>query len=158
VFYNNVIINEGKAWLACDSCYISRYSGIYLFTVIAYIHLHLFSTASYKLAADMPKPEQYTEHRSLVTHRQTNSTIIKKQPVVQVSMSNQPGSPTLTTVSASCLVNLSRTDTVEVWLDKNYNWLPDIMTLGTSVSAFYYSPVSNVQVLYFNNTFFYRKN
>jgi hypothetical protein len=61
-------------------------------------------------------------------------------------MSNQPRTPIQATVSVSCLVNLSQSDTVAVCLYKDYNWLPDVMEIGTSVSAFYYSPVSNVQV------------
>jgi hypothetical protein len=145
IFYKHVKINEGNAWNAKDSCFTARYSGIYVFSVGAFIDFFKPSSdGRNRLAADLPDTDIRFETGLWLYINGTNSNVTNKQPIVQVSMSGQP---TQLTVSASCLLNLSYTDTVEVWLRKSYNWLPDTMKMGTSVSAFYYSPVSNVQVL-----------
>jgi hypothetical protein len=146
IFFKYVIINEGNAWNATDSCFTARHSGIYVFSVGALIDFKSSSDGSNKPAADLPNTSSRLDTGLWLYINGTNANITYKQPVVQVSMSYQPTTPIQITVSASCLVNLSQTDTVEVWLRKNYNPLPDIMKLGTSVSAFYYSLISNVQV------------
>jgi hypothetical protein len=145
IFYKHVKINEGNAWNAKDSCFTARYSGIYVFSINVLIDFFKPSSEdSNTLAADLPDTNSRFDTGLWLYINGTNSNVTNKQPIVQVSMSGQP---TQLTVSASCLVNLSYTDTVDVWLRKSYKWLPDTMKLGTSVSAFYYSPISNVQVL-----------
>jgi hypothetical protein len=85
-----------KAWFAIVTVALQRvikkYS--YVFTLIAYVHLQLLSSASYKLAADLPKLNSTLNTGRSLHVGKRNSTIIKKQPVVKVSRSSQPGSPT----------------------------------------------------------------
>jgi hypothetical protein len=134
VFYETVTVNEGRAWDIRNSMFTARHSGIYVFSVSAYFELSSINN----LAANLSKPNSILNTVLLLHIDTINSTLTKKRPVVQVSMARQA-------VSASRVLNLSKTDTVEVWLHKEYNWLPDVMR--TTVSAFYYSPVSNMQVL-----------
>jgi hypothetical protein len=152
IFYQDVIINEGQGWNTADSCFTARHSGIYVFTVSAYIDFKLpLDGSTYRLASDLPDADNRLDTSLGLCINRANSDEINRQPVIQVSMSNQPRTPLQATVSVSCLVNLSQSDTVAVCLHKDYNWLPDIMEIGTSVSAFYYSPVSNVQVFQLRN-------
>jgi hypothetical protein len=149
IFYKHVIINEDEAWDANASFLTARYSGIYVFSINAFIDFFMSSSdGSNKPAADLPDTYSRMDTGFWLYTNKINPTVTKKQPVVQVSMFNQPRTiPIQLTVSASCLINLSNTDTVEVWLYNDYIWLPDIMVMVTSVSAFYYSPISNVQVI-----------
>jgi hypothetical protein len=143
VFYSTVIINEGQAWNVRNSEFTVRHSGIYVFSVDA--RFEPSSNNNNKLTDELFEPKR-TLSKVLSLHiSKPNSTMTEKQlSVAQINMLSKSDTPA-NTVSASCLVNLLESDTVEVWLHGEYDWLPDIME--TSVSAFYYSPISNIQVL-----------
>lgn len=103
--------------------FTARLSGIYVFSISLHIHILLKLSPSnrYKFAAALPKANSTLNTGLLLYIGKTNSTITKKQPMVQISMSSRSRAPNPTSVSTSSLVNLSETDTVEVWLHRNYD-------------------------------------
>jgi hypothetical protein len=54
VFYETVFINEGNIWNASNSCFTARHSGIYVFSVMLFINLKLFSKGSSNLQVICP--------------------------------------------------------------------------------------------------------
>lgn len=147
ILYDTALINEGEVWNIRSSSFTARHSGIYVFSVDA--TFEPTSNSDNKAAANLPKRKSLIQTVIYLHINKANSTVTnnKKQlSVGQISMHGQSGTrPASNAVSASCLVDLSETDAVDVWLHKDYNWLPGITE--TAVSAFYYSPISNLKVL-----------
>jgi hypothetical protein len=128
ITYDTVIVNEGNAWDPENSCFKAQHVGLYLFSVSVGnkndIPLNATEgiTSMFYLTVDRPLEEL-----------RTSATIGR----VDVGDDRH-----ISIMSTSLLVQLAANDTVYVTCHKTDHIYSDPITLATSLSGFYYRPVT----------------
>jgi hypothetical protein len=144
IVFETVIVNEGNAWNMLNSQFVAPHTGIYVFSV------------SVGFILPYTKGSDVFSAVLLVINTSLNET--QKFPVGQASGIRhlQRSNNTLTRpMSCSLLVDLPHKATVEVWLSDNIILHNMHDSLQTSVSAFYYSPISKMQVVLTKIAFYF---
>jgi hypothetical protein len=128
ITYDTVIVNEGNAWDAENSCFRVPHVGLYLFSVSIGnkndIPLNATQgiTSMFYLTVDRPLEELHTY-----------------ATIGRIDIGNDRH---ISIMSTSLLVHLEANDTVYVTCHKTDHIYSDPITLATSLSAFYYRPVT----------------
>jgi hypothetical protein len=124
IIYNTVIVNEGNGWDAENSQFRAPHTGIYLFSV-SVAETGNMSSASMIMV-------------SLVVSHEHDTNF----DMYDIGKTDLNSSGHMNTMSTSHLIHLAKDDTVCLLCPDTSPVYSDSVTLTTSLSGFYYSPVA----------------